>query len=380
LMRKIQSAWDKEAVGVDISEFKVNKRDINDLREVYKTYINQNPEYFYISSTFDYFFYEGENNIFKINFDYRVKDKSAIKKMIKEYNASIEKFKKSVNPSWSEMEKFVYIHDYLATHCEYDTSKEREHCHDAYGALVEKIAVCQGYALAVNELAESLGLESHFVTSQSMHHGWNMVKVNGKYYMMDVTWDDPTPDKVGRVRHKYLLKSMPWFNSGKGNHMTSDYIVQADILPSIANDRKYDDYILDRINVGLQYVNGTWYGLYYPDSSIYSFICDGTDWKFGDKIVNLKYSNWNADGVFYDAEVAGGLTSYRNKLYYSCIDGIYTYDFKTKKSIKVYDIPSKEKNKGVIIGIVRTEDNKMKYLLSSERSGKNGTVKIIDIP
>lgn len=76
--------------------------------------------------------------------------------------------------------------------------EETDNAHNAYGALVEGKAVCEGYAEAYQFLLQCAGLQSFIVTGSSMNpatgipegHAWNMVRVDGRYYHVDLTWDD----------------------------------------------------------------------------------------------------------------------------------------------------------------------------------------------
>ncbi len=62
----------------------------------------------------------------------------------------------------------------------------------AYGALVNKSAVCTGYAEAFNLLAQKAGIYSLYVTGNATGtpHAWNMVWLEGDYYHLDTTWMD----------------------------------------------------------------------------------------------------------------------------------------------------------------------------------------------
>jgi len=62
----------------------------------------------------------------------------------------------------------------------------------AYGALVAKSCVCQGYALAFSAILNAIGIESNYAHTDN--HVWNRVLVDGSWYHVDVTWDDPVPD------------------------------------------------------------------------------------------------------------------------------------------------------------------------------------------
>jgi hypothetical protein len=50
-----------------------------------------------------------------------------------------------------------------------------------------------------------LGIPCRIVTSEGMNHGWNLVQLDGQWYHVDVTWDDPTPDSYGQVLHDFFL-------------------------------------------------------------------------------------------------------------------------------------------------------------------------------
>lgn len=75
----------------------------------------------------------------------------------------------------------------------------------AYAALINHYAVCEGYALLFYRLALHYGLDNRIVTgfSGGEDHGWNVVKVSGKYYFADTTWDSGR----GRNEFQYFLKS-----------------------------------------------------------------------------------------------------------------------------------------------------------------------------
>lgn len=86
----------------------------------------------------------------------------------------------------------VYLHDLLCAAVSYDGAGEN--AHNAYGALAEGRAVCDGYARAMVLLLRLSGMESGMVTgvmrSTGASHAWNLVKVDGAYTWLDVTNDD----------------------------------------------------------------------------------------------------------------------------------------------------------------------------------------------
>ena len=52
-----------------------------------------------------------------------------------------------------------------------------------------------------------MGIKSLVVSEPKINHAWNMVKIDGEYYHVDVTWNDPVPDRQGRVLHTYFNTS-----------------------------------------------------------------------------------------------------------------------------------------------------------------------------
>ena len=100
----------------------------------------------------------------------------------------------------SGYEKARAVHGYLCENVGYDDiHKRNEHYHlksTAYGALINGHAVCQGYCAAAYRLLREAGIECRVVTGLASidgseeYHAWNIVKIDGRWYNMDVTWDD----------------------------------------------------------------------------------------------------------------------------------------------------------------------------------------------
>lgn len=99
-----------------------------------------------------------------------------------------------------EIEKAV--HDYIVTHVSYDTTYSR---YTAYAALTKGKAVCQGYALLTQRMLKSAGIVNHIISGRvrGEPHLWNIVRIDGRWYQLDATWNNPRPDISGRVRYKY---------------------------------------------------------------------------------------------------------------------------------------------------------------------------------
>ncbi len=89
----------------------------------------------------------------------------------------------------SDYEKSIILHDRL---CATSTYYAGENHQNAYGALVQGKAVCNGYARAYQHLLKTVGIPAWYVsgTSRNIGHAWNLVKIDGEWYYSDTTWDD----------------------------------------------------------------------------------------------------------------------------------------------------------------------------------------------
>ena len=115
-----------------------------------------------------------------------------------------------INDNMTDLEKEIAIIKYLVETVEYDFeeyAKQDRYLNDsykAYGALINKKAVCSGYAKAFDLLAKKCGLMTTIVTGDAMNdyivgpHAWNQIYLDGDWYNVDVTFEDPlTNIKLG---------------------------------------------------------------------------------------------------------------------------------------------------------------------------------------
>lgn len=112
-----------------------------------------------------------------------------------------------IKPSMTEFEKVKAINDYIVSNTTYGT-KTKASSHSAYALLMEGQAVCQGYALTTYKMLQQVGFDVKYVVGNvngNEAHAWNLVKVNGKWYHLDTTWNDPLPNRFGASSYDYFL-------------------------------------------------------------------------------------------------------------------------------------------------------------------------------
>ena len=108
----------------------------------------------------------------------------------------------------SNFEKVKAAHDFIVLSTEY-SSQTINSQYSPYTLLTENKAVCQAYALVLYRMLEKLGFEVRYVAGDAKEqlHAWVLVNLDGVWYHIDVTWDDPVPDKPNEVRYNYFLLS-----------------------------------------------------------------------------------------------------------------------------------------------------------------------------
>ena len=122
----------------------------------------------------------------------------------------------SVPAEYTEYETIKYIYEYLVDNVQY--VEEAPDNQNIYSALVGKETVCAGYAKANQYLLNRLGIYCTYVIGTAVQeeefesHAWNIVRCNGSYYYVDITWADPIeteekPDVPLELLYDYLCCS-----------------------------------------------------------------------------------------------------------------------------------------------------------------------------
>lgn len=105
-----------------------------------------------------------------------------------------------------DYEKLLFIHDWLVKNVQKDT--EAEYASTIYGTLVKRTALCEGYAKTFSYLCNLMNIENIIVTGQTdVPHMWNMVKLDGSWYHVDVTWDDVNIGLPDFISYQFFLVS-----------------------------------------------------------------------------------------------------------------------------------------------------------------------------
>ncbi len=176
-----------------------------------------------IASTCIFFYSDGEVTD---NLEDKTADRLKLAQRRKTVNDAIEEIVSKIDASWSEYQKEKYIHDYIAGDMKYDMESADNPYYsngclkpafDIYGAFVNKKGVCEAYSKAFQVLCYRVGINAN--QAIGIGHMWNTVKIDGDWYYVDVTWDDPIVNggTVDVVLYDYFNKTTAQMNTG--NHL-----------------------------------------------------------------------------------------------------------------------------------------------------------------
>ena len=195
---------------INLGAYNISTTDAIKLASELADIDNGDPYYvFSIWATLD-----DDNTILVVGYQYTPKELAEkLEKEAEEQAVVDAAIASCVTDGMSDYEIAKALHDYLTTHNEYDMRLYSGNLpalsRTSYGALVDRTSVCAGYALAYERLMDQVGIPCEYVTGMTTngYHAWNIIQIDGEWYHVDVTWDDPTPDREGYVRYKYFLKS-----------------------------------------------------------------------------------------------------------------------------------------------------------------------------
>ena len=171
------------------------------------------------------------NDVYKINFSYLENmSASQIQNMRNEITRKAKDIIIELNlGSKSDYDKIYEINKYLCDSVDYPEAPFVNHDYTPYGALIDGRAVCDGYSRATKILAEMCGLDCYYVLgrcgdSDTYNHSWNLVKIDGDYYQLDVTWNDCSmTDDYFLVTDDFMSLSREWDETAYPQSYSKNY-------------------------------------------------------------------------------------------------------------------------------------------------------------
>ncbi len=218
-------------LGTSFSDILSQSNGQEKLGEYYQSaieaYTYDNPEIFYLSPKKMYLNIETTTRGGVSTYNVYINSGNEANYLTEEFNSKqavdqaimqIEQVKNQIlqNKTGNTYEDVKLVHDYLVDNISYDSSLSKQNIYNIYGALVNRECVCEGYARAFKYLLDELDIPCVMVIGtatnsqgKTENHAWNYVQLNGNWYAVDSTWDDPVVIGGGTAseesRYKYFL-------------------------------------------------------------------------------------------------------------------------------------------------------------------------------
>ena len=130
----------------------------------------------------------------------------------------------------SEYDQELAVHDWMIAHGRYDNNtlsqlpnfQENPNNDNPYGFLVDGVGICLGYTRTFQLFMDLLGIECITVEGTAYNytseHAWNQVRLDGEWYCVDVTWDDPTTSGTVSVQNAHRFFNVTSEHMRDTNH------------------------------------------------------------------------------------------------------------------------------------------------------------------
>ena len=233
ILKGLQS-W---SASIDISSYKIHSDDI---AAIYSKTVNSHPELFYVTGAFEYSYTYKDETVTVIDPEY---SSSYTPHSVEVFNEKVNGIMESIKTASTDLEKLIIIHDHIVKNCEYDQTQSKPGVTDAYGCLVNGLAVCHGYSEAFLYLAGKVGVKGQVISSVANDHAWNIISLGGKWYYVDVTWDDPIGTDEFYCRYTNFLRSREGMSDT--GHVSDDWIGAVDginVYNAYAGSNTYDSF------------------------------------------------------------------------------------------------------------------------------------------
>ena len=332
------------------------------------------PDLFYVSNRYSYSNYSN-GYVYAIYPQYTMTG-STLTRAKAEYNSMIEHITEQAEGLDSDLELALFYHEYIVANYEYDNDLG---IFDAYTMLKQKEGVCQAYTLLYAELLNRAGIDNTAVISDGLVHVWNALEINGRWFLADLTWDDPIYDIPGRVNHNYFLRSMGQF--GHLYNGTRDWVV-ADGR-SLSYSTYYDSAFWCSYEGWVHPYEGKVYYMDYDGSNSYVYNRSLGNLATASKMFSAK-SHLYVDGGYYPNSL--GFCGLGDKLYYAVSGAhnrayVYEYDLDdgARRSVFTYTHTCSGTNCSIGILALMPDGNNIRYLSADINNAYNGTVSYFEL-
>ena len=345
-----QQVWDgRESFSLNLRDYGVTADGLDQARRA----LNERPDLFILEGwRWEYF-----GSSYRIYPTYNQEILSRYDEAKSVYTNGIRAIADLAGPDWSPLEKVLFLNDYLALHYQYH---EQGTNGDAYRFLRDGEGTCNAYTMTVLAVMERLGVPCSYVRSESLNHIWNIVQIDGTWYHLDVTWNDPEMrsdygarmENPSHVGHTYFLLSTDALRAANGGDHFARDDWEYGAYVSCTSARFDESFFQDAIS-GFVPVDGLWYFL----SSNGLFVWDG---QSSAPEALLSFPAWFQRRypfvTFSGYATDSGLYRVGSKLYFNTSFNVLAYDLSNGTTELIRD----HVNEGNVVNFV-IRDGVMEY-------------------
>ena len=275
------------------------------------------------------FYYSKEDRQWYVNayYPYYYWDLDETKEKVAEYNELLSDLLALGSKSWSDLEIVLFYHDYLVANYAYDTGYD---IYDAYGFLKEGKGLAQSYTMVFEEIMDHYGIPCTYAQSDSLSRIWNVVYLDGYWYHLDLTHDDPLRKKAdipGCVSKKYFLIGEDQMEDYLfDDDDDEDIVCGCDVIPA-KDDHPCTVLWSDTARSPAVYYRGDFYSVFTSGKKAYLGKLDPEEYSY-EALVELPFG-WSApNGAMYTGSYTT-LCTYGNLIYYNTTTAVCSYNPQT---------------------------------------------------
>ena len=341
---------------INISSYRV---PIDKARVIFEAVINKNPELFYVAGRFGYNYYQnsGNNYIYALNPSY-LYARDEVNEMMAEFDKKSEYYLSKITPDMSEFEKALILHDELILNSSYLLDGS------TYTLMVDGTGKCEDYSRAYAFLLANAGIKSEMMLSstadgntQGMNHQWVKVRIDGSYYHVDPTWDDPVVKNAswyqtsgearpngytGMVFHTYFLVSDELIGTNSLGRPHTGYTT---FYPS---PQTYDNAAFRDVTAPFCYVDGTLYTVINNSSGNTALVSYNPQADSFSELTSMSLY-WSTPSGGYWVGSFSGLNYLDGLFYFNGPSKVYTYDLATGQTAEFASKPGNDNIYGINI-------------------------------
>lgn len=277
----------------------------------YSAVMSDHPEYFWMSKTY----VTNKQDCVYMECTYNCTPAQKVQKQA-QIRQQLNAFLSGLTGGMSQLALEKAAHDFVVSRTSYgyggaSPSDVDSDAYNIYGGLVSGSAVCEGYARSIQYLCTQVGLECVLqrgtavsnVGQGRVDHMWNAVKIEGRWYQLDASWNDPVySDGAQRISYDYFNLTKQQIQSNSGRQRTFY------ALAGSSNQTELSNFSLPECNsIAASYSSNSW-AFVHPGEAVGTIV--------NQAILEAQSRGLSSVEVFLDA---GSGSTFANSVY-GCVD------------------------------------------------------------